>query len=372
MVDSINKLAKNIVEYSLDTQKGEKVIIWGYPDSKPLMLEVGNLIRKHGAHPTFLLFDDDLVLNLLLSAEGSESMDAVLDLGTKHYHELMDKSDSFIAIRSKNADNPYPGVSKEILQKWQMRLGSIFAKFTNQMKWVVFDWPTQLQADKMNMEYGEFFDYVMNMSAMDYRRMEKAAVPLKELLEKTNRVRITGNGTDLEFSIKNIPVIMGTAKNSYIDGEVYTAPVKDSINGKIKYTIPSIYLGNTFKGISFTFKNGRIVEASCEDGSDEALENILNTDEGSRFIGEFALGINRYVIKAMNDIHYDEKMITSFHLTPGNCYDDAPNGNKSAIHWDLVCDQSESAGGGEIWFDEVLIKKDGIYILPELKELYGI
>ena len=196
--------------------------------------------------------------------------------------------------------------------------------------------------------------------------------PLKKLLEKTDRVFIKGEGTDLRFSIKGINVIMGTAENSYIDGEVYTAPVRDSLGGKITYTIPSLYMGQTFEKISFEFEKGRIVKAECEKGDVEALNNILDTDEGSRYIGEFALGINPLVTKPMNDIHYDEKMITSFHLTPGNSYKDAPNGNNSAIHWDLVCDQSPEFGGGEIWFDDVLIKKDGKFLGEDLQDLYKV
>ncbi len=369
----LTKLADNMINYSLKLSKGEKCVIWASPDAMPLLKALGEECRKKCAYPIYLLHDDELVLESLKSlSDIDENSDKILTLITQHYHHLFDEVDAFIAIRSKHADNPYEGLTEKILVEWQKQSGRIFARFTNELKWVVFDWPTQLQADKAKMTYDEFYDFVMRVSSMNYAAMHKAALPLKELLDSTDRVQIKGEGTDLSFSIKGINTIIGTAENSYIDGEVYTAPVKESIDGYITYSIPSIYLGHTFEKIRFEFKQGKIIKASCKNGSNEMLNRILDTDEGARYIGEFALGINTEVKLPMNDIHYDEKMATSFHLTPGNCYDSAPNGNKSSIHWDLVCDQSPTYGGGEIWFDDVLVKKDGVFVLPQLKQLNEI
>jgi aminopeptidase len=190
-------------------------------------------------------------------------------------------------------------------------------------------------------------------------------------MEATDKVRITGPGTDLSFSIKGIAAIPCCGDCNIPDGEVYTAPVKDSINGTIAYNAPTIYHGIPFDGVRFRFENGKIVEAHCN-GNDEALNKILDTDEGARYIGEFALGVNPHVLKPMRDILFDEKIAGSFHLTPGQCYDEAPNGNESAIHWDLVCIQRPEYGGGEIYFDGKLIRKDGIFTDPELAILNPI
>ena len=149
------------------------------------------------------------------------------------------------------------------------------------------------------------------------------------------------------------------------DGEVYTAPVKDSVNGVLTYNTPSIYQGFTFENVCLTFKDGKIVDAKANDT--ERINKVFDTDEGARYIGEFAIGVNPYITSPMKDILFDEKIMGSFHFTPGNSYDDAPNGNHSSIHWDLVCIQTPEYGGGEIYFDDVLIRKDGLFVVEDLK-----
>ena len=188
---------------------------------------------------------------------------------------------------------------------------------------------------------------------------------LVDLMNRTDKVRLIAKDTDLTFSIKDIPAVKCAGSCNIPDGEVYTAPVRDSIHGVITYNTPSEYNSFTFEQVRLTFENGKIV--AC-DGNDPArLEQIFNTDEGARYVGEFAIGVNPYITKPMNNILFDEKIAGSIHFTPGNCYDDAPNGNHSAIHWDLVLMMTPEYGGGEIWFDEVLIRKDGRFVLPELE-----
>jgi|LGOV01.1.fsa_nt_gb aminopeptidase len=371
MKPEIVQLADNIMNYSINIKENEKCLILGAEDSKPLMLAIGEECKKKKAFPIYIVSDDELDLMSLKALNESVDYENSIKLMFQHIHKYFDEVDAFVVIRSKNKDNPYEGVLTQVLQQYQREFGQIFARFTSELKWVVFDWPTQLQADKAKMSYKDFYDFVMRVSSMDYSKMNEAAQPLQTLLDNADRVHIKSDETDLRFSIKGINTIIGTAENSYIDGEVYTAPIRDSINGYITYSISSNYMGQTFDKIRFLFKAGKIIEATCLDGSVEMLNQILDTDEGARYIGEFALGINAEVKEPMNDIHYDEKMATSFHLTPGNCYDDAPNGNKSSIHWDLVCDQSPKYGGGEIWFDDVLIKKEGKFVLSELLPLNG-
>jgi aminopeptidase len=190
---------------------------------------------------------------------------------------------------------------------------------------------------------------------------------LAALMEKTETVRITGKDTDLRLSIKDIPVIVCDGKINLPDGEVFTAPLRDSVNGHITFNTPSVYQGKTYEDISFTVKDGQIVEAN---GSDpDGINSILDTDDGARFFGEFAIGVNPAIVHPMKDTLFDEKITGSIHITPGKAYDDAFNGNVSAIHWDLVLLQTEEYGGGKLYFDDVLVRENGLFVLPELKGL---
>ena len=218
------------------------------------------------------------------------------------------------------------------------------------------------------MTYDEFYNYSLDVMTVDYKRMNDKIKPLKELMEKTDKVRILGPNTDLTFSIKGLPAIPCSGTANIPDGELYTAPVKNSVNGVITYNTPSPYNGNIFNNIRLEFKDGKIINCSA-DKDNEKLEEIFNTDEGARYVGEFSLGFNPLIIHPMGDILYDEKIMGSIHFTPGRCYEDCDNENISNIHWDLVLIQTEEYGGGEIYFDDVLIRKDGKFVLDELKQL---
>ena len=148
------------------------------------------------------------------------------------------------------------------------------------------------------------------------------------------------------------------------DGECFTAPVRDSINGKILFNASTIYRGTPFDDIHLTFEKGRVVAHECS--NNEALGKILDSDEGARYIGEFALGFHPFIEKPMRDILFDEKIRGSLHLALGQAYEEADNGNRSSVHWDLVLLQEP---GGEIYFDDVLVRKDGKFVLPELAGL---
>jgi aminopeptidase len=187
-------------------------------------------------------------------------------------------------------------------------------------------------------------------------------------MDKTDKVRIVSPNTDLRFSIKGIGAVKCDGKFNIPDGEVFTAPIKDSVNGTIKYNAISQYMGHTFTDVELSFRDGKIVDAESS-GNSNKLNEILDTDNGARYIGEFAIGFNPYILDPMNDILFDEKIAGSLHFTPGQAYEDADNWNRSSIHWDLVLIQRPEYGGGEIWFDDRLIRKDGIFVIPELEAL---
>jgi aminopeptidase len=210
-----------------------------------------------------------------------------------------------------------------------------------------------------------FEDFYFDVCNLDYAKMGKAMDELVKLMEATDEVRLTGPGTDLVFSIKGIPAAKCAGERNIPDGEVYTAPVRESMNGRITYNTPSEEQGFTFKDIVFDIKDGRIIGAAANDT--KRINELLDTDEGARYFGEFALGVNPYILHPMKDTLFDEKISGSIHLTPGASYEDAFNGNKSAIHWDLVFIQRADYGGGEIYFDGRLIRKDGVFVVPELE-----
>jgi aminopeptidase len=190
---------------------------------------------------------------------------------------------------------------------------------------------------------------------------------LKKRMDQADKVHIKGKGTDLRFSIKKIGSVTCGGEYNIPDGEVFSAPVKDSVEGVVQYNCPTIYQGVSFDNIRLVFKKGKIVEATSN--NTKRLNEILDTDPGARYIGEFAIGFNPHILNPMQDILFDEKIAGSFHFTPGKCYEMADNGNNSSVHWDMVCIQRPEYGGGEIIFDGEVIRKDGMFIPKDLQKL---
>ena len=234
-------------------------------------------------------------------------------------------------------------------------------------RWVALRYPTPSMAQSAGMNTEDFEDFFFKVCNMDYRRMSRAMDPFQQLMEKTDRVRIVGPNTDLRFSIKGCGAVKCDGSCNIPDGEVYSAPVRDSVEGYITYNTPSLVDGFTFENIHFEFSKGKIVKATANDS--RRLNEILDTDEGARYVGEFAFGVNPYINRVMNDTLFDEKIGGSIHFTPGNCAMGCHNGNKSQVHWDIVLIQTPEWGGGEIYFDDALIRKDGRFVLPELTGL---
>lgn len=364
MEEKINKLASLIVNYSIDVQKDEKVLLQVYGEVpkmfvKSLIKEINSVGAVASINQSF----NDI--STLCLESNSEKL---YEVSLANLKNIVDIYDSFILIR--NDDNIYE--TKYIDSVKLKKLGNNNMKYNsikiNDRKWVLLDYPNQKDANKMGMGYDEFFNYSMDAMCTDYEKMKTDVEPLVNLMNKTDKVRITGPNTNISFSIKDINTVSCTGDKNLPDGEVYTAPVLNSVNGTITYNVPSNNRGITFNNVSLTFENGKIVDCKADNNIDE-LNKIFDTDEGARYVGEFAIGINKMVTKPTNNILYDEKINGSIHFTPGKCYDDASNGNKSSIHWDLVLIQTEEYGGGEIYFDDVLVRKDGIFVIDELKHL---
>ncbi|MBR4003502.1 MAG: aminopeptidase [Clostridia bacterium] len=365
MIDErLKTLAKNLINYSCSLQPGEKILIEAMDTDEEFLCELVKETYKIGACPFVKPLMSKLNRELLKgTTEQREKLRCDFDL------PVMENMNAYISVRSKNVyENS--DVPKENLKTVNINYNLPVHHNTRvaKTKWVILNYPTSVVAQNAGMSTEAFEDFYFDVCNLDYSKMEKAMQPLKELIEKTDKVRIVAPGTDLTFSIKGMPAIKCCGKNNIPDGEIFTAPVKNSVNGVIKYNIPILSSnGERHEDVTLTFENGKIINATSK--SNEDINKIFNTDEGARYVGEFAFGVNPYIKKPMLDILFDEKIMGSIHFTPGSCYDECDNGNKSAIHWDLIQIQTPEYGGGEIYFDDVLIRKDGKFVLEELKVL---
>lgn len=363
MEESLRVLSDKIVNYSLKLKEGEKVLITTMIEAKPLVLSLLEEMKKRGVVP-MVKFTDPEVAASLTNMTDDKRIELLKKLGmqdVEHY-------DAFISIRYTTNDYENKEVSTSIVRKIGEALKESNNIRTNEKKWVLLNYPSKLDAYKAGMKSSTYFKYAMNVMNVDYKDLEERVKPLKELMEKTDKVHIVGPKTDITFSIKKMPIIPCLGTCNLPDGEIYTAPIKDSVTGVITYNTMSPYQGEVFKNVCLKFEKGKIIEATC-DGDNKKLNEIFDTDEGARYIGEFSLGLNPEIINPMGDILFDEKIIGSLHFTPGASYDDASNGNKSSVHWDLVLIQRKEYGGGEIYFDDTLVRKDGLFVLKELLQL---
>ncbi len=358
----IAKLATTLVNYSVNVQPGETVLISASVKAKPLVVQLLKEIRAHQGNPIVELSDDEINRELMLSVTDKD-----LDRRYRWLDRNLDDIDCIVHVRASESDYTAQDVPMETKLALARKMKPLAQKRLGK-KWVLLNYPTEGAAHKAKMSYERFFDFVVDVSSVDYSRMNNAFIPLKDLMERTDKVRIIGPQTDLSFSIKGMTAIPCAGNFNIPDGEIFTAPVRDSVNGIITYNTPSPERGTVFTNVQLRFENGRIVFAKA-DQEQELLEAIFDTDEGARYVGEFALGVNPLVTKPMGDILFDEKIAGSLHFTPGRCYDEAPNGNDSAIHWDLVLIQTEAYGGGEIYFDDILIRKNGRFVIKELEGL---
>jgi aminopeptidase len=360
--ERVKELASVLLTHSVKVKKAEKVLIRGSIITKPLITELIDQAYSMGAYPYVELFDDEINLHLAKNYKRAQ-----LETQANWQMQVYKDVDAVIVIIGEENDAEMAGIPKEMHRLRGEIMKPVSEFYVNNRKWVLLNYPTKGLAQKAGMSTREFEDYLFSVCTVDYDKMASAVAPLKRLMEKTDQVRLVSPGTDLLFSIKDIPVIPCTGEANVPDGEIFTAPIKDSVNGTILFNTPCPYHGTTFRNVKLTFENGKITEATSD--NTEKLNEILDTDEGARYIGEFAIGFNPHIEEPMGDILFDEKICGSLHFTPGEAYEEADNGNKSAVHWDMVLIQRPEYGGGEIYFDNVLIRKDGKFVLPELEGL---
>lgn len=357
-----NALAKVLTEHSTRLKKGEHVLIEAHDIPEAFVLCLIRAVRATGAIPFVQLHSGRITREMALGiTKRQASTMLAMDMAR------IRKMDAYIAVRGSSniaemADVPQAQIkilSEELRPSINYRI--------NKTRWVVLRWPTSAMAQQAHQSTEAFEEFFFRVCTLDYSRMQPGMKALKALMERTDKVVIQGPGTDLRFSIKGIGAVACGGEFNIPDGEVFSCPVKKSVEGYITYNAPTLSRGVCFDDIRLEFSKGKIINATAN--HTETLNEILDTDPGARYIGEFALGFNPHILHPMRDILFDEKIAGSFHFTPGQAYSIAGNGNKSAIHWDMVAIQRKDYGGGEIWFDDVLIRKDGLFLPKPLQAL---
>jgi aminopeptidase len=356
------KLARLLVEYSIALKKGDRVLLDAIDVPDEFAIELMRATRRAGAIPLIEARHSRITREVL--RETSEQHAALVRDVELH---RMKKVQAYIAIRGSSNASETADVDGKRMALYSRILRPLLNYRVNKTRWCVLRWPTPSMAQGAGMSTEAFENLYFAVCTMNYRKMARAMVPLERRMKKAGHVHLKGPGTDLTFSIKGIGAKMCKGDRNIPDGEVFSCPVKNSVNGQISFNTPTIYSGTKFENVRLEFKDGKIIKATSN--NTKRLNEILDTDAGARYVGEFSLGFNPYILNPMCDILFDEKISGSLHFTPGQAYEECDNGNRSAVHWDMVLIQRTDWGGGEVWFDGELIRKDGLFVPTDLKPL---
>jgi len=355
-------LAKSLTSFSTALRRGDKVLIEGFDIPAEMTIALVRAVRALGAVPFVQLNQARISREMVLGAD-----EAQYGIINKYELSRMKQMDAYIAVRGSENIAEMSDIPSDLMKMVSRKMKPVLNRRVNKTRWCILRWPTPSMAQQSGMSTEQFEDFFFDVCTLDYSKMQPGMKALSGLMNKTDRVEIKGPGTDLRFSIKGIPAIPCGGKHNIPDGEVFTAPIRKSVQGYITYNAPTIYMGTSFDSIRLEFKDGKIVEATGN--NTERLNEILDSDPGARYVGEFALGFNPHILHPMRDILFDEKISGSFHFTPGQAYEIANNGNKSQVHWDMVNIQREDYGGGTIHFDGKLIRENGRFVPKALQAL---
>jgi len=356
------KLATLLVNYSTELKKGDRVLLDMIDVPDEFTIELMRAARKAGAIP-IVEVRHTRVSREVIRETNDRHATLVRDLELSR----MKKVQAYVAVRGSENANENSDVPSDRFSLYSRITRPVLNYRVNKTRWCVLRWPTPSMAQGAGMSTEAFENLYFDVCTMNYRKMARAMVPLHRRMRRADRVHIRGPGTDLKFSLKGIGAKMCQGDRNIPDGEVFSCPVKTSINGHIQFNTPTLYSGSKFENVRLEFKYGKVIDATSN--NTKRLNEILETDAGARYTGKFSLGFNPYILNPMCDILFDEKIAGSLHLTPGQAYEECDNGNRSAVHWDMVLIQRPDWGGGEIWFDGELIRKDGMFLPRDLKPL---
>ena len=356
------QLAGLLTRFSTKLQPGENVLLDMFDTPTDMTLALVRAVREAGAFPYVQLHQARVTRELLVGAQQDQ-----YDVMSETELVRMQKMQAYIAIRGSHNITELSDVPGDRMTLAMKTLRPVIDHRVKKTKWCVLRWPTAAMAQLAGMSSEAFEDFYFRVCTLDYSKMQPGMAALKERLDRTDLVEIKGPGTDLRFSVKNIGTVTCGGSHNIPDGEVFTCPVRDSVQGHVSFNAPTVYQGVNFDGVRLEFKDGKVVKATGNPG--DKLNEFLDADEGARYIGEFSLAFNPHILNPMRDILFDEKISGSFHFTPGQAYEDADNGNKSQVHWDMVSIQRPEWGGGEIYFDGELVRRDGLFLPAELRAL---
>lgn len=362
----VEKLADVLVSYSVTVRPGDKVLIRGGTQAEPLLKAVYAKVLQAGGHPLMLLSLPGM--DELLYRHASDEQLQYIHAPQKLILETYDVS---IGIRSAENTKALSGVdpAKMVLQR---QAGAELMKTyfkrsaSGELRWTGTLFPTNAYAQDAEMSLSDYEDFVYGacMPDMDdpvghWRRFSAWQQQIVDWLKGKERVHVVGPETDLHLKISDRVFMNSDGKRNMPSGEVFTGPVEDSVNGHVHFSYPAIVAGREVTGIRLQFADGRVVKASAEKNEDFLLQT-LETDEGARYVGEFAIGTNKGITRFTRQILFDEKISGSFHMALGAGYPETGSKNQSAIHWDMICDMRD---GGEIWVDDELLYKDGEFAI---------
>ncbi len=356
------QLASLLTRFSTRLQPGENVLLDLFDTPPEMTVALVRAARAAGAFPYVQLHQAQVTRELLSAAQPEQ-----YDLLAETELARMQKMQAYIAIRGSHNITELSDVPGDRMTLAMKTMRPVIDHRVKKTKWCVLRWPTAAMAQLAGMSTEAFEDFYFRVCTLDYSKMQPGMAALKDRLDRTDLVEIKGPGTDLRFSVKNIGTVTCGGSHNIPDGEVFTCPVRDSVQGHVFFNAPTIYQGVNFDGVRLEFKDGKVVKATGN--PENRLNEFLDADEGARYIGEFSLAFNPHILNPMRDILFDEKISGSFHFTPGQAYEDADNGNKSQVHWDMVSIQRPEWGGGEIFFDGELVRRDGLFVPQELRAL---
>ena len=352
-----DQLAKLLTNFSTKLQPGERVLIDTYDIPEAMTVALIRAARATGALPYVQINHGRISREL-----AREAVESQYDVLSELELARMQKMQAYIAVRGSHNITEMSDVPSDRMKLVMKAMRPVTDHRVRKTKWCVLRWPSSAMAQQAGMSSEQFEDFYFRVCTLDYAKMEPGMAALKARLERADKVHIKGPGTDLKFSIKGIKSVACGGSHNIPDGEVFTCPVRDSVEGTISFNAPTIYLGTNFDGIRLEFQKGKVVRGEAAGGLTAKLNEVLDSDEGARYIGEFSMAFNPHILQPMRDILFDEKISGSFHFTPGQAYEEADNGNRSQVHWDMVNIQRSDYGGGEIFLDGELIRKDGLFI----------
>jgi aminopeptidase len=352
------RLADLLVNYSTRVSRGDRVLLDMIDVPDEFSVELMRAARAAGGTVRHTRINREI-----MRGADADHVQLMKELEMRRMRQMQ----VYIAVRGSANANEASDVPTDRLQIYSKAMRPVIDHRVKKTRWCVLRWPTPSMAQAAGMSTEAFEDLYFRVCTMDYRRMAKAMEPLQRRMERADQVRIVGPGTDLKFSLKGIGAKMCRGDRNIPDGELFSCPVRDSVEGVIQFNTPTLYAGTRFENVRLQFRKGKVVEATSSNTA--RLNEILDTDAGARYTGEFSLGFNPHITEPMCDILFDEKIAGSLHLTPGQAYEDCDNGNRSAVHWDMVLIQRPEWGGGEVWFDGELVRKDGLFVPSDLRGL---